>query len=245
MEPFDVWWTSTSTRRRHRCARCRLRRTGEVGQPSPVQGPRTTGRRVARSGTPSKRSTTVTPETRSPAVALTSPARWSSARVRPPTARSSPAHHNPPIRPPRRAPPGTKRAWCGPAPPARVRAQSSTNSTPTRSGPYPRRRQGQTEDPDPRSGRSRQTRRCPTRPVRHRAGPRRLIAQDDNLELSEEQVSKIKFSLLEFLPTRTCEVSVGPGASIVVPDQDRSLEDLTPGLLWQLEAIVGCALLAN
>ncbi|MGW1162887.1 hypothetical protein ACWD5Q_01040 [Streptomyces sp. NPDC002513] len=73
----------------------------------------------------------------------------------------------------------------------------------------------------------------------------RLIAQDDILELSEEQVSKIKFWLLEFLPARTCEVSVGPGAAIVVPDQDRGLEDLTPGLLSQLEAIVGCALLAD
>ncbi|MEU5085166.1 MULTISPECIES: hypothetical protein [Streptomyces] len=72
----------------------------------------------------------------------------------------------------------------------------------------------------------------------------RLIAQDDTLELSEEQVSKIKFWLLEFLPARTCEVSVGPGAAIVVPDQDRGLDDLTPGLLLQLEAIVGCALLA-
>ncbi|MEU3414637.1 hypothetical protein [Streptomyces sp. NPDC006658] len=72
----------------------------------------------------------------------------------------------------------------------------------------------------------------------------RLIAQDDTLELSEEQVSKIKFWLLEFLPARTCEVSVGPGAAIVVPDQDRGLDDLTPGLLLQLESIVGCALLA-
>ncbi|CAK7282782.1 hypothetical protein SGPA1_20757 [Streptomyces misionensis JCM 4497] len=54
----------------------------------------------------------------------------------------------------------------------------------------------------------------------------RLVAQDDTLELSEEQVSKIKFWLLEFLPARTCEVSVGPGAAIVVPDQDRGLDDL-------------------
>ncbi|MFF5403925.1 hypothetical protein ACFY8K_03305 [Streptomyces misionensis] len=72
----------------------------------------------------------------------------------------------------------------------------------------------------------------------------RLIAQDDTLELSEEQVAKIRFWLLEFLPARTCAVSVGPGAAIVVPDQDLGLDDLPPGLLSQLEAIVGCALLA-
>ncbi|MFF5443194.1 hypothetical protein [Streptomyces achromogenes] len=82
-------------------------------------------------------------------------------------------------------------------------------------------------------------------PPFYRIGVIRLIAQDDDLELSDEQVSKITFWLLEFLPARTCEVSVGPGASIVVPDQDRGLEDLTPGLLWQLETIVGCALIAN
>ncbi|MEU2154694.1 hypothetical protein ABZ532_06670 [Streptomyces sp. NPDC019396] len=70
----------------------------------------------------------------------------------------------------------------------------------------------------------------------------RLVAQDDTVELSEEQASKITFWLLEFLPARTCEVSVGPGAAIVVPDQDRGPEYLTPGLLSQLEALVGCAL---
>jgi len=73
----------------------------------------------------------------------------------------------------------------------------------------------------------------------------RLIAQDDTLKLSAGQVSKIKYLLLEFLPARTCEVNVGPGAVIVVPDQDRGLEDLAPGVLARLESIVGCGLLAE
>ncbi|WP_177246279.1 hypothetical protein [Actinacidiphila alni] len=39
----------------------------------------------------------------------------------------------------------------------------------------------------------------------------RLIAQDDSLELNEEQVLKIKFWLLEVLPARSCVVSVAWG----------------------------------
>lgn len=70
----------------------------------------------------------------------------------------------------------------------------------------------------------------------------RLVAEDRTVVVDGEQVTKIQFWLLELLPARRCEVVVGPGVEIVVPDIDRDLDDVTPWVLSKLEEIVGCAL---
>jgi hypothetical protein len=70
----------------------------------------------------------------------------------------------------------------------------------------------------------------------------RLIATDDTVTLGEGQVSRVKFLLLESLPARRCSVDPGPGVEIVVSDRDRYPDDVAPGILSRLEAIVGCPL---
>ncbi|MBA8927721.1 hypothetical protein BC739_004927 [Kutzneria viridogrisea] len=65
----------------------------------------------------------------------------------------------------------------------------------------------------------------------------RLHAEDRSVQLSEQQVSKIKFWLLEFLSTACCRVTAGTGVEITVPD--RQVEDLTPALRRRIEEIIG------
>lgn len=68
----------------------------------------------------------------------------------------------------------------------------------------------------------------------------RLVSEDRQVTLFEQQVSRIKFWLLEFLPAAHCEVAQGPGVEIVV--RDRRPEDLTPALLRRVEQVAGCRL---
>jgi hypothetical protein len=70
----------------------------------------------------------------------------------------------------------------------------------------------------------------------------RLVAEDTTVVLSEDQVTRIQFWLLETLPAWRCDVTVGPGAVITVPDDDLRFDDIPPTVLRKLEAIAGCSL---
>ncbi len=67
-----------------------------------------------------------------------------------------------------------------------------------------------------------------------------LVAVDPGVVLSLDQQSKIKFWLLEMLPTDRCQVSLGPGVEILVPGRD--LADLAPAVRDRIEGILGCQL---
>lgn len=69
----------------------------------------------------------------------------------------------------------------------------------------------------------------------------RLRAQERDAVLDESQARRVRFWLLEFLPAVRCQVSYGPGITIVVPD--RNPDDLTEALRRQIEEVVGCPLI--
>lgn len=71
----------------------------------------------------------------------------------------------------------------------------------------------------------------------------RLRAQTSDAMLDESQVRRIRFLLLEFLPSASCQVSHGPGITIVVPDRNR--EDLTEALQRRVEEVIGCQLVED
>lgn len=71
------------------------------------------------------------------------------------------------------------------------------------------------------------------------AGVIRLRAVDRGVVLSEGQVGKLRFWLMELVPARECEVVAGPGVEIVVHGE---AGDVTPYLWRRVEQIVGCPL---
>ncbi|NMO57402.1 hypothetical protein HH310_40305 [Actinoplanes sp. TBRC 11911] len=68
----------------------------------------------------------------------------------------------------------------------------------------------------------------------------RLVAANPDTVLDELQATRIKFWLLEFLPTPKCQVNRGPNIEIVVDDRDP--DDLVPVIRHKLEDIIGCSL---
>jgi hypothetical protein len=69
----------------------------------------------------------------------------------------------------------------------------------------------------------------------------RLIAQDTTLVLTERQVLKIQYWLLEFIPATRCHVHPGPGIVIEVPDHN--YDEVAPALAQRVQEIVGCPIL--
>jgi hypothetical protein len=65
----------------------------------------------------------------------------------------------------------------------------------------------------------------------------RLVAEDEQLTLDDQQVSRIRLWLLALIPATRCTVAPGPTAEIVVPDHEP--KELTPGLLRRVEEIAG------
>lgn len=91
--------------------------------------------------------------------------------------------------------------------------------------------------------RSRRRQLLPRRSPRSRESPEnvlRLIAEATSLVLTEQQVTRAQYPLMEFLPTARCEVRRGPGVEIVV--RDRGPADLMPAILRRVEEAVGCAM---
>jgi hypothetical protein len=70
-----------------------------------------------------------------------------------------------------------------------------------------------------------------------------LRAETSDAALDDQQVRRIQFLLLEFLPAASCQVSQGPGITIVVPDRAR--EDLTEALQRRVEEVIGCRLIED
>jgi hypothetical protein len=68
----------------------------------------------------------------------------------------------------------------------------------------------------------------------------RLVADDEGAVLTEQEITRIQFWVLEVLPATRCEVRRGPGIEIIVPEREPG--DLVPAVLRRLEEIVGCAL---
>lgn len=66
----------------------------------------------------------------------------------------------------------------------------------------------------------------------------RLRATDMSIVLSEEELDRALYPLMEFLPTSKVKARNGPGLEIVV--RDRSPADLMPAILQAVERRVGC-----
>ena len=67
----------------------------------------------------------------------------------------------------------------------------------------------------------------------------RLRAEDRTGPLSDQQVLRIQFWMLEVAGARYCEVTKEPPVVILVPDEELRPEDLSPVVLAKLEAIIG------
>jgi hypothetical protein len=65
----------------------------------------------------------------------------------------------------------------------------------------------------------------------------RLVAEDDQLTLADQQVDRIRLWLLALIPATGCKITPGPTAEIVVPDHGP--KELTSGLLRRIEEIAG------
>ncbi|MEU9890159.1 hypothetical protein [Sphaerisporangium sp. NPDC051011] len=54
----------------------------------------------------------------------------------------------------------------------------------------------------------------------------RLIAADETAVLTERQIQRLQFWILEILPARKCEIRPGPGTQNIVPEHlgDRGRE---------------------
>jgi hypothetical protein len=65
----------------------------------------------------------------------------------------------------------------------------------------------------------------------------RLIAEDQQLTLADQQVDRIRLWLLALIPATDCKIMSGPMAEIVVPDHDS--KEVTAGLLRRIEEIAG------
>lgn len=66
----------------------------------------------------------------------------------------------------------------------------------------------------------------------------RLVAEDRSIVLSREQVLRVQYQLLEFIPAVRCDVSPGPGVVIEVPGHE--IHELAPGVLAAVESVMGC-----
>ena len=67
----------------------------------------------------------------------------------------------------------------------------------------------------------------------------RLRADVRTGPLSDQQVLRIQFWMLEVAGARYCEVTKEPPVVILVPDEELRPEDLSPVVLAKLEAIIG------
>lgn len=65
----------------------------------------------------------------------------------------------------------------------------------------------------------------------------RLVAEDDQLTLTDQQVDRIRLWLLALIPATGCKIMQGPIAEIVVPDHEP--KELTAGLVRRIEEIAG------
>jgi hypothetical protein len=65
----------------------------------------------------------------------------------------------------------------------------------------------------------------------------RLIAEDQQLTLADDQVDRIRLWLLALIPANGCKIMPGPTAEIVVLDHEP--RELTPSLLRRVEEIAG------
>jgi hypothetical protein len=65
----------------------------------------------------------------------------------------------------------------------------------------------------------------------------RLVAEDDQLTLTDQQVDRIRLWLLALIPATGCKITPGPTAEIVVADHEP--KELTAGLLRRVEEIAG------
>jgi hypothetical protein len=65
----------------------------------------------------------------------------------------------------------------------------------------------------------------------------RIIAEDQQLTLADDQVDRIRLWVLALIPANGCKIMPGPTAEIVVPDYEP--EELTPSLLRRIEEIAG------
>ena len=66
----------------------------------------------------------------------------------------------------------------------------------------------------------------------------RLVADEPTLTLTERQVQKLTYLVLEILPAAQCEIRRGTAAEIIVAE--REPEELAPALRARLEEIAGC-----
>lgn len=67
-----------------------------------------------------------------------------------------------------------------------------------------------------------------------------LTVSNPDLKLSTDQLQRVQFWLLEFLPARRLLVRQGPPVQFVVAERYRP-GDLAPGLQARVEEICGCA----
>ncbi|GAA1814808.1 hypothetical protein HC028_09115 [Planosporangium flavigriseum] len=65
----------------------------------------------------------------------------------------------------------------------------------------------------------------------------RLMAEDQQLTLTDQQADRIRLWLLALIPATGCKITAGPRAEIVIPDHEP--EELTPSLLRRVEEIAG------
>jgi hypothetical protein len=66
----------------------------------------------------------------------------------------------------------------------------------------------------------------------------RLVAEDPTVVLDEDQVRRIKFWLLEYVPARGCRVWREPVVEIVITGHESA--ELHRPLLQRVEDIAGC-----
>jgi hypothetical protein len=74
------------------------------------------------------------------------------------------------------------------------------------------------------------------------AGVLRLTAADPAAAITEKQAARIRYLLLEFIPATVCDVELGPGVRVTVPNH--GVDELAPAIKSDIEAIIGCAIRA-
>ncbi|MDQ0379691.1 hypothetical protein [Amycolatopsis thermophila] len=66
----------------------------------------------------------------------------------------------------------------------------------------------------------------------------KLVASDPRLVLDENQVRRLRYWILEILPSSDYLIEPGPGA--VITAYDRTPDELAPALRAKFEEIAGC-----